>query len=95
LAAAGFPEGAWDGIEELFRSVGCQACSGTGFRGRVGVYEVMQVSETIERMTVELAPSDDVRKVAEREGMVSMGECGLLRAAEGVTSVEEVLRVVA
>jgi type IV pilus assembly protein PilB len=95
LAGAGFPEGAWDGIEELFRPVGCQACSGTGFRGRIGVYEVMQVSETIERMTVELAPSDDVRRVAEREGMISMSECGLLRAADGVTSVEEVLRVVA
>ena len=93
LVEAGFPEGV--GIEELFRAKGCSACGGTGFRGRMGVYEVMRVSETIERLTVERTSSEDIRTVAIREGMIPMRDCGLERVVEGTTSIQEVLRVVA
>ena len=53
LAEAGFPEEAWGGIKELFRPVGCASCAKTGFRGRMGLYEVMPVSEEIERLVVD------------------------------------------
>jgi len=92
LAEAGFPEGIE--VEELFRAKGCSACGGTGFRGRMGVYEVMRVSETIERLTVERASSEEIRAVAIREGMIPMRDCGLERVVEGMTSIRELLRVV-
>jgi type IV pilus assembly protein PilB len=95
LAEGGFPEAVWSGIEELFRPVGCSGCAGTGFRGRIGVYEVMPVSEEIERMMVERASSEEIHAAAIRGGMITMRDCGLEKVVEGVTSIQEVLRVVA
>jgi type IV pilus assembly protein PilB len=94
LAEAGYREDQWDSIEELFRPVGCPACSKTGFRGRVGVYEVMPISEDIERMTVERASSIEIRRSAKAGGMYSLREDGLEKARQGVTAIPEVLRVV-
>ena len=56
LAAAGYPEGDFPEITELFHPVGCQACAKTGYRGRIGLFEVMPISEEIERMTIEQTP---------------------------------------
>jgi type IV pilus assembly protein PilB len=95
LAEAGFPEEAWEGIKELYRPVGCATCAKTGYRGRLGLYEVMPISEEIERMTVERASSLDIRRSAERDGMIALREDGLEKARLGGTSIEEVLRVVA
>jgi type IV pilus assembly protein PilB len=95
LEQAGFPEFVWDDVKELFRPVGCTACSKTGFRGRLGMYEVMTMSEEVERLVVERAPSEEIRRSARRDGMITLREDGLEKVRLGITSVEEVLRVVA
>src|ERR1700675_337432 len=63
LAEAGYPEWLWPEIETLFRPTGCQACSNTGYRGRFGMYEVMPMTEEIERMTVERSSSEAIKTV--------------------------------
>jgi type IV pilus assembly protein PilB len=94
LAAAGFPEYQWQDIPTLYHAVGCPNCSKTGYKGRIGLYEVMLMSEEIERMTAERASSDAIRNVAVEQGMKSLRDDGLEKARLGMTSVEEVLRVV-
>jgi type IV pilus assembly protein PilB len=94
LEEAGYLEHMRDEIQELFRPVGCSSCAKTGYRGRIGLYEVMPIGEEIERLTVERASSEEVRRSARRDGMVTLREDGLEKARLGVTSIEEVLRVV-
>jgi len=90
----------WDitGMElpdHLFRSMGCQACGNTGYKGRFAIHEVLNVNEQIERMIVEHAHSDDISRAAVADGMVTLRQAGLLAVATGITSVDEVLRVIA
>jgi type IV pilus assembly protein PilB len=94
LAAAGYPEWMWGEVKEIFRHQGCPACSNTGFRGRIGLYEVMQMSEEIERLTVERASADAIREVAVRQGMITLRDDGLQKILMGITSIDEVARVV-
>ncbi len=82
-------------VEELFKPVGCAHCGKTGYRGRLGLFEVMTMSEEIERLTIEQRSSEDIRRVALEQGMVPLLEDGLDKALRGVTSLEEVYRVVA
>ncbi|HEV2907517.1 MAG TPA: GspE/PulE family protein, partial [Actinomycetota bacterium] len=93
LEGAGVPPDA--GVERLYRPVGCPACGKTGFKGRVGLYEVMLVSEEIEKLTVERISSEDIRKVAMEQGMITLRQDGLEKVRMGLTSLEEVFRVVA
>jgi type IV pilus assembly protein PilB len=94
LQMAGYPEWLWTEIDQLYRAVGCAACSNTGYRGRLGLYEVMPMSEEIERLTVERSSADAVRAVAVQQGMMTLRDDGLEKARLGMTSVEEVARVV-
>src|SRR5205823_6606748 len=94
LVEAGFPEYQWEEIDVLHRPVGCQNCSKTGYRGRIGLYEVMQVTEEIERMAVERSSSETMRQLAIEQGMQTLRQDGLEKARLGMTSIEEVLRVV-
>jgi type IV pilus assembly protein PilB len=94
LVEAGFPETEIAQIDELFRPVGCQACAGTGYRGRIGLYEVMPVTEEIERLTIERASSETIRSVAVEQGMQVLRDDGLNKARAGSTSIEEIARVV-
>jgi type IV pilus assembly protein PilB len=94
LSAAGYPEWMWDQVEELYRHQGCPACSNTGFRGRIGLYEVMQMSEEIERLTVERSSAEAIRTVAVQQGMITLRDDGLQKALMGITSLDEVARVV-
>ena len=94
LTAARFP---WDPsgpIPVLFRSKGCAKCAGTGYRGRVALHEVMQMSETIERMAVERATTAEITSAARAEGMQGLRLDGMAKVLGGVTSLDEVLRVV-
>jgi type IV pilus assembly protein PilB len=77
----------------LWKSVGCRSCASTGYRGRLAINEVMPVSEEIERLTVAHASASETYKVAIAEGMVSLRDDGLRKAAAGLTTLEEVLRV--
>jgi type IV pilus assembly protein PilB len=84
-----------DGPPMLYRPVGCTHCARTGYRGRMALHEVMNVSEEIERLAVRRATADEIARVAIAEGMTSLRDDGWLKVRRGLTSVEEVLRVVA
>ena len=92
--AAGYPRWLWPEITEIFRAQGCAACANTGYRGRIGLYEVMPMTEEIERLTVERASSETIKAVAMEQGMISLRDDGLEKVRMGVTSIEEVARVV-
>jgi type IV pilus assembly protein PilB len=83
------------GPPTLYRPVGCAACARTGYRGRVGVHEVMLLDEDLERLIVARASSDEIRRLAIDHGMVPLREDGLAKAELGWTSLEEISRVVA
>jgi len=80
-------------IPELFRPEGCNQCSSTGYRGRLAMHEIMLVSEQIERLVVQHAPTDQIMSMAIEQGMRTMRQDGLVKAKRGMTSIEEVLRV--
>jgi type IV pilus assembly protein PilB len=94
LVAAGYPEWLIPEIDTLFRPTGCSACSNTGFRGRAGLYEVMPMSEEIQRLTVDRASADDIRKTGIEQGMMTLRDDGLEKARVGRTSIGEIARVV-
>jgi len=77
---------------KLFKGRGCSTCNNTGYRGRVGLYEVMEVSEEIRELILSGASAMELRRKAIEEGMISLRESGLYKIREGVTSVEEVVR---
>jgi type II secretory ATPase GspE/PulE/Tfp pilus assembly ATPase PilB-like protein len=72
---------------------GCKACRNSGYLGRVGLFEVLEVNKEIRRLINERADSDIIAKEAMAEGMRSMFEDGLIKVRDGVTTIEEVLRV--
>ncbi|CAB4648070.1 unannotated protein [freshwater metagenome] len=78
----------------LHRAVGCSACGRTGYRGRFALHEVMPISEEIERLIIERRSVEDLAKVAQMEGMIPLRQDGLRKAAMGMTSIEEIFRVV-
>jgi type IV pilus assembly protein PilB len=78
----------------FYHPVGCDQCSYTGYRGRVGIYEVMPVSGRLRRLITERTPEDNLREAACQEGMVTLGEDGLAKVKAGVTTADELLRVV-
>jgi len=91
-----FPENVvedWKNIS-LHRAVGCTRCSGTGYKGRVGIYEIMPVTEAIERLIVERKSADEIMRVAAAEGMITLRQDGLERVVQGKTSIEEISRVI-
>jgi len=81
-------------IPTLYRARGCKKCSGIGYRGRMGVHEVMTMSETLERLTVENASADELMRTAIEEGMLTLRDDGFSKVKAGATSIEEILRVV-
>jgi type IV pilus assembly protein PilB len=90
LAEAGF--GAHSDVE-AYESVGCSRCGGTGYRGRVGLYSVMRMTDRIKDMTVSLAPQSEIATMARQEGMLTLREDGLAKVRAGLTSLDEVVRV--
>jgi type IV pilus assembly protein PilB len=78
----------------LYRSVGCPRCSNTGYKGRMGIYEIMLVSEAVERLIVERKSADEIGRVARAEGMTSLRQDGHERVLQGMTSIEEISRVI-
>jgi type IV pilus assembly protein PilB len=94
LMAARFP---WhDGMDlpTIYRAIGCSACSKTGYRGRLALHEVMPISEEIERLTVERASAVEIGRVAREQGMATLRDDGMAKVMAGVTTLEEILRVV-
>jgi len=78
----------------FYRAKGCKKCLNTGYKGRAGIYEVMPVTDTIAGLCVEKRSAEDIRKVAIEEGMQTLKDDGLEKVKKGITSLEEVMRVV-
>ena len=68
--------------------------SPTGYSGRKGIYEILPVTSTIKELVMKNATADEVEKQARSEGMLTMAEDGVFKAAQGITTIEEVLRVI-
>jgi type IV pilus assembly protein PilB len=79
---------------EAYRPVGCPRCSSSGYRGRIGLFEVMTVSDEIRALALARAPAEQIAAVAVREGMRRLREDGLDKVKAGVTSIAEVARVI-
>jgi len=82
-------------IPTVFQPNGCTFCSNTGFRGRLALHEVMTVTEEIERLAVSRASSAEIERTARAQGMLTLREDGWEKVKLGLTSIEEILRVVA
>ena len=82
-------------LPTVFQPVGCTSCSNTGFRGRLALHEVMTVTEEIERLAVGRASSAEIERTARAQGMLTLREDGWEKVKLGLTSIEEILRVVA
>jgi type IV pilus assembly protein PilB len=80
---------------EAYEPVGCGRCGNSGYRGRVGIYSVMGLSERLKEMTISRAPEPEIAAVAREEGMLTLREDGVSKVRAGNTSLEEVLRVTA
>ncbi len=93
LEEIGFPlEG--DDILTLYRPKGCSKCNDTGYKGRIGIYEIMLMSETIKRLTVEKATAEEIKEVAIAQGMKTLRQDGFEKVRLGITSIEEIMRVI-
>src|SRR5690606_39145114 len=95
LEALGFGFDPRMGIPTLHRPVGCQHCSNTGYRGRLALHEVMTVTEEIERLAVQRASSAEIGRLAVEQGMATLRQDGWAKVLLGMTSIDEILRVVA
>lgn len=80
-------------IGKIYKAKGCEKCFGLGYKGRIGMYEVMFKNENIEKLILEKAPSSRILETAIEEGMITMLQDGILKILQGVTSYEEVTRV--
>jgi type IV pilus assembly protein PilB len=78
---------------EVFKGSGCATCGGTGYKGRIALYEVMPFSETIKELVLNGASSSEIKRAAVREGMKTLRMSGVTKVGEGVTTIEEILRV--
>jgi type IV pilus assembly protein PilB len=90
LLRAGFRESELDGSWTPYMHVGCDACKNTGYKGRVGIYQVMPISEEINRIIMQNGNAIDIATQAKREGIRDLRQSGLLKVRQGMTSLEEV-----
>src|SRR5688500_4168352 len=77
----------------FYRKRGCSRCAETGYHGRVGIFQFLEMSDTLERLAAENAPRDEIERVALGEGMKSLWDDGVAKIASGLTTVEELARV--
>lgn len=82
-----------DGHRDLFVGVGCKKCDGSGFRGRIGIHEILEINDSIRELIMKRANASEIRAAAIKNGMVPMMEDGLDKVRRGITTIEEVLRV--
>lgn len=93
LLNAGFSEADLDGSWQVYTAGGCPTCKETGYKGRVGIYQVMPVTEEINRIILKNGTAVDIAEQARIEGVLNLREAGLLKVKQGQTSLEEVLAV--
>jgi type IV pilus assembly protein PilB len=78
----------------LYRKRGCPRCSQSGYRGRIGVYQLLEMNETIEELAATKASREEIERAAIGSGMRTMWDDGISKVASGLTSLEELARVV-
>ena len=93
LLAAGFTEDDLDGSWRPYRAVGCERCNGSGYKGRVGIYQVMPISEEIQKIILTSGNAMEIADQAKREGVNDLRTSGLIKVKQGLTTIEEVLGV--
>jgi type IV pilus assembly protein PilB len=94
LVTARFPWNDGEPLPTIFKAKGCSSCAKTGYKGRLALHEVMPMSEEIERLTVEHASASTINEVARAQGMVTLRHDGMVKVLQGITSIDEILRVV-
>src|SRR5207247_9337883 len=77
----------------FYRKRGCPRCNQTGYRGRIGIYQLLTMSETLEQLAVRKASREDIERAAIEEGMRTLWDDGIAKVAAGLTSIEELARV--
>jgi type IV pilus assembly protein PilB len=92
MLRAGFIESDLDGTWRPYRAVGCSACT-NGYRGRVGIYQVMPISEEIQRIILSEGTAMDIADQAQRDGVRDLRQSGLIKVRGGFTTLEEVIAV--
>ena len=80
--------------QKFYKGKGCDECGGSGYKGRIGIYEALLMSETIRSLILKHSPSEQIRQQAIKEGMVTILRDGINKVASGITSIEEILRAV-
>jgi len=80
---------------KFYKGAGCEVCNNTGYKGRIGIYEVMPITPRLREMILNGATSDEIREAAREEGMYTLREDGIRKIKKGITTVEEVMRVTA
>jgi type IV pilus assembly protein PilB len=78
----------------LYRKVGCPRCNRTGYKGRIGIFQLMMMNDELEMLTAQNAPREEIERAATAAGMRTMWDDGIAKAAAGLTSLEELARVV-
>ncbi len=82
----------WTSLK-FFKAKGCDQCGGEGYHGRVGIFEVLEVDEDIQKMITERASADAIERRAKEKGMATMTQDGFVKALQGTTTIEEIMRV--
>lgn len=81
------------GSAKFYKGKGCERCGGEGYKGRLGIYETLEMTSAIQKMVGDNSTADEIEGKAKEEGMITMLEDGVIKALRGVTTIEEVLRV--
>ena len=90
LLRAGYLENELDGTWQPYGHVGCDICKNTGYKGRVGIYEVMPITDEMQRIIMKNGTSIDIADQAKREGVYDLRRSGLRKVRAGLTSLEEI-----
>jgi len=77
---------------EIYKGKGCNICAGTGYKGRIALYEVMKVNDEIKELILNGASTAELKREAMRHGMKTLRQAGITKLKEGVTTIEEILR---
>src|SRR5690606_23086778 len=93
LLKVGFLESDFDGKWKPFRPVGCERCGNSGYKGRVGIYQTMPISEDMQKLILANGNALQIAAQAQAEGVRDLRRSGLLKVIQGMTSIEEVLGV--
>jgi len=91
LLEAGFKDEDLDGTWLPYKPVGCERCNGSGYKGRVGIYQIMPISEEIERIILNHGTALEIEEQAKKDGVRTLRESGLMKVKQGLTSLEEIL----